>query len=298
MPILSSRERISHSEINAYRQCPRRHWYGYLRRIERRDGQSNAATRGSLTHTILEEYFTHRKAGDSHELSMSFADIMLTQNMMHPDALDVHRMLKWFGKANPLPEDKYRVSAIEKRFAIPIVGDVQLVAALDVIVRDSDGNYAVVDTKTTYDFYTEERIAMDTQLPEYLHMLRSKGLPADYAMILQLRSRKLKAENETEAAMIRLTKIKPSEATMRNVWRDTVITADEIIVARDKYDMCAELYAGSNVEDGGPARTAIDAVCKMCPFRMLCIAELQEEGADLLLQAQYRVKTEERGYEI
>lgn len=49
-------ERIeSSSSINTHRQCPRKYWYRYVKRLK--GGATIATTRGNIVHDVLEEFF-------------------------------------------------------------------------------------------------------------------------------------------------------------------------------------------------------------------------------------------------
>ena len=282
------RERISHSEIAAHLLCERKHWYMYLRGLKRTAAVSDAAARGTLFHECIEVYGEHRLAGDSHELAMSFADLKLTSLTNFENigiAAEVKKLLAFFTEANPLEE--YEWLAVEKKFSVPLDGDVvHWVGALDIIVRDKFGKIAVVDYKTTGRRWSETRLILDSQIPEYIAAVHLNGKPMDYGLIIQVRTQYAKDAKAND--VIIPTKVKVNEAHEANVWKGVMRTAYKILGNRVEYD-------AGNITD--PVRSPTDMGCSMCPMKELCISDLKGWDSDLLIGSHFVVQ-EEREYEV
>lgn len=283
-------ERVSHSEIDSFKKCKRKFWYLYLRRLSKKRGGLNAASKGGLLHKCLEHYCIQLKDGLEHDDAMVsthdyLKSIIVAENFA--DAGEVSKLLKFWGEVNPLRH--YTVLAVEKKFAANLFADVNWVGAVDVILRDRDGKIVIVDFKSTQKQWSEHRIELDPQIPTYIAALRHTGYPADYGLLIQIRTQYAKAAVAADIIISR--PLHYTDINIENVWGDVYNSTQQIAEARQQY-----LFAGDDGAD--KTRSPSDMVCNMCPMRMLCISDLKGDDSSLLIGSFYEARTEETGYEV
>ena len=102
---LELKRTVSHSEVEAYLSCERKHFYNYGMKIQKRVLPS-ALRRGTICHSALEAHFTVLKAGGSWEDAVNAALDNLIAHMRetpadHALCAAVKYALEWYFQAKP-----------------------------------------------------------------------------------------------------------------------------------------------------------------------------------------------------
>jgi len=198
--LLFAEEHLSASAIGKYLRCPRSHFYRY---VERRTPESRASALvfGSAIHAALGFFYSahrnHRAEPGIEELSDIFRGAWAEglddgPPVLFGDDEDASKltdlgvaMLAVFLAKAPFYRD---VVEVEMPFSIeiadPETGELlpRLVGVFDAVVRDRDGNYAVVEHKTSAKKWTETKLAFDNQIT--LYSLAAPQLGFDAARVI------------------------------------------------------------------------------------------------------------------
>lgn len=274
---------ISNSEVTAYNECARRHYYQYQQGLQPRSF-GIALTRGIVGHTILECYYTNIMVGCSVDVAKRFAldllqEIIAKRLQSHPSELD---HIAELSKLYPLLEkyieyykdDDFQILAVEKTYIAPINGEVGYGMKLDLLVKWGSGPYKgeniLIDHKFIYNFKSDEELSIDGQLPKYIRTVAGsgEGVFVTRGIFNQLRYRELK--NPDPNAIFRRSWIKPTKAAKEQIWSEQVDASLEIVDAPRK-----------------PRRTLSPLICKNCYFLTLCRTELNGGSTDLMRKVDY-----------
>lgn len=275
--------KISHSDVDATLLCARKGYYGGALNLQRKK-LSQALNRGIAMHDILAYFFTHLK--DNHGDYSGAREVAIARRnelaMQDPSMMEfAEQIVKMFDSFYSLGWFKgYKVLGVEEKMSINISDTLIYPFTVDLILEDPGGNIAVVDHKTTYQFYAAHQIELSSQLPKYIGAMRVLGRRADYAIYHQLRYRTKK--DYTVDDVIQLVKFTPSVPRIQTTFTEQIMIARKIEVLR-QYDI--------EEQSRQAIRTANNLVCNSCSYKDLCIEELNGRPIDLMIEALY----EERG---
>jgi hypothetical protein len=150
---------------------------------------------------------------------------------------------------------------------------------VDMIVRDPEGNYVVIDHKFVYDFYTPEQTDLQPQIPKYIGALRAMNYEVVYGAYNMVRTRKLKTPDATNMTYFMI--LKPNTERVLNTFMEQLGVAAEIQALKEL-----------PVEEQGKRayRTANKMVCQSCSFRDICSTELMGGNTQLMLKTEYKLR--------
>ncbi len=199
---------ISHSEVETYLQCRRKHLYRYERGLKPRES-GKALAYGSAGHRVLEAFYAtiieeagtknrraQRKAFDA-ALSAAyeaFRDVIREGWEQPDDRADLHDSLfKYYFPNEPFVKRGYLVEQVELRQVLEYdtEHELQIPFVIDLVVVDPKQKRAIVDHKFKYDFIDSDLAGLLPQLPKYVGATRALNVKADYAIYNQIRTRKI-----------------------------------------------------------------------------------------------------------
>ena len=215
---------ISHSRVDGYLLCRRKDFYGYTLGL-RRISESDSLAFGSAVHTVLETFYAEiLKLGGSGKTSVvqkkqraafgraalaaldKVKDLYSTGGFEDSDRFpSLKRTIeRYLEEAEPFVKKGYRVMAVEKKFALEYDPDTesQFNFIIDLILEDPQGYYVIVDHKTTYDFYSDEAIEIQGQIPKYIGAMRGLGYKVGYGIYNQIRTRPLVGTKMLKAELV------------------------------------------------------------------------------------------------
>lgn len=288
---MNVRKTVSHSEVDSFLTCPRKHYYNYGLEITRRR-VSDALAIGKFGHEALDVFFTYRLEvkDDFEEAKAACFKFVGEQMMLRPlDSEIINTALKaiqFFFEAGGLME--YEILAVEKEFVLQISEDLEMPFIPDIICRDrSTGLMGVFDNKFTGRFYTDMDMELMPQLPKYLGGLRALGYEIYWVGFNILRTGGAKADTYKERHRLEIMDV--SDARIRNTFTEQYKASLKIIEIKQK--------AAANPESGmyewsqDALRVQNTMICSRCSFHRLCVAELNEDSPDLVLDSEYMKKT-------
>lgn len=289
---------VSHSEADAFARCERQHWYAHNEKLAPVK-VSAGLDRGIRNHTCMEAYFNVLMNGGTFQEAQEAAQMKLAKMFADPEANTesinlVMDMLPWFFEADAKRiAAGWKVLAVEKEFrlkfpvkTLPTGQDVQIVYPfkVDLIRQSPSGDNYVVDTKTVYNFYTMQEMALMPQVPKYVGACRALDLPIAGGIMSQMRWRKLK----------------DPDVDSKTRWDDLKITSQKIKFAFDEHirqmNAIALYKLNPDFWASEVRRTLSQMVCKNCSFNSLCVEAAN--GGDTVLNKQINYKHNDYGYEV
>lgn len=288
---------VSHSEVDSYLLCRRKHYYGYGLSLERIATSHSLAT-GTAGHRILEAFYSMllEAGGTAEEQLEAFDQGVVLAEHLYQEIIDegyedannratLHDILfdpEWGYFANEfMVKNGWRVLAVEQEFNLLYneQTDSRYPFVVDMIMEDKDGKIVVIDHKFVYDFYTPEQTDLQPQIPKYIGALRAMNYPVAYGAYNMLRTRKLKtpAADSMQYFMI----LKPNKDRVLNTFMEQLGVAAEIQALKELpiEDQSRRAY-----------RTANKMVCQSCSFRDICSTELMGGNTELMLKTEYKLR--------
>lgn len=276
---------VSHSEVDSYLLCRRKHYYGYTKSLQR-VRESAALAMGSAGHKVLEEFYTAIVRGDNFDEALEeakfTADELRQQVDIPANRANIFDVLFDFYFPNePFVKEGYEILAVEKEFNLKYdeENDLSYPFVVDLIVKAPDGKTVVVDHKFVYDFYNYEASIMQPQIPKYIGALRALNYKIDHGMYNMIRTRKLKEPDF--ASMCQRLDVKPEPERVRQVFTEQIAVASEIQYIKN---MPEELQAAQAF------RVANKMVCQSCSFLDVCRTELSGGNVKLMIQTEYKIR--------
>lgn len=284
---------ISNSEVSAFTQCERKHYYGFLQKLEPKS-VSQPLARGIIGHEAMEaayhvimeaqqEYEGHAidtPNGVSDRATQAGVNVIL-RYMQDTDAdkamlADLITLVTRYFRYYDVNE--WMILAIEKAYEIPVNDEWYFGMRLDLLVREKDGTIALVDHKFVYDFYSDSVLEMNPQMPKYLGTLRFNGIQASKAILNQIRYRMKKGGN-TDEELFKRAVLKPNNAEVRQYMAEQFRISERIMARRDMAPEAQSIEA---------VRTANQMVCKNCSFQPLCKSEAMGGNIEIMKSLDYK----------
>lgn len=276
---------VSHSEVDSYLLCRRKHYYGYTLSLQRVQ-ESAALAMGTAGHKVLEVFYTAILKGSSFDKALaeakSVADELRKDVNVPANRANIFDVLFDFYFPNePFAKEGYKILAVEKEFNLKYddVNDLSYPFVVDLIVESPDGKTIVIDHKFVYDFYNYEASIMQPQIPKYVGALRALNYKIDHGMYNMLRTRKLKEPDF--ASMCQRLDVKPEPERVRQVFTEQIAVASEIQYIKNRPQ---ELQAAQAF------RVANKMVCQSCSFLDVCRTELSGGNVKLMIQTEYKIR--------
>ena len=276
---------VSHSEVDSYLLCRRKHYYGYTKSLQRVQ-ESAALAMGSAGHKILEVFYTAIVRGDSFDQALeeakTEADELRQQVSIPANRANIFDTLfDIYFPNEPLVKEGWTILAVEKQFNLEYDPDTQAQYpfVVDVIAKSPEGKTVVIDHKFVYDFYNYEASIMQPQIPKYIGALRALNYKVDYGAYNMIRTRKLK--ESTAEGMIAWLDVKPEPARVMQVFKEQIAVASEI-------QKIKQLDEAS--QDANAYRVANKMVCQSCSFLDICRTELSGGNSKLMIQTEYKIR--------
>lgn len=276
---------VSHSEVDSYLLCRRKHYYGYTKSLQR-VRESAALAMGTAGHKVLEVFYSAIVDGKDFDAALVEAKAIaaeLAQEVEIPTnrANIFNTLFDMYFPNEPFVKEGWTILAVEKEFALEYDEENQLSYpfVVDLIVQSPEGKTIVVDHKFVYDFYNYEASIMQPQIPKYIGALRALNYKIDHGMYNMIRTRKLKEPDAT--SMCQLLDVKPEAERVKQVFTEQIAVANEIqdIKALDETAQDARAY-----------RVANKMVCQSCSFLDICRTELSGGNAKLMIQTEYKIR--------
>ena len=276
---------VSHSEVDSYLLCRRKHYYGYTKSLQR-VRESSALAMGSAGHKILEEFYAAILDGKSFDDALKVAhvaaDELRSQVEIPANRANIFDTLfDIYFPNEPLVKEGWTILAVEKQFNLEYdeAQKLQYPFVVDIIAKSPEGKVVVIDHKFVYDFYTYEASIMQPQIPKYIGALRALNYKVDYGAYNMIRTRKLKEPDA--ASMVQWLDVKPEAQRVKQVFTEQIAVAGEIQQIKELPE---------DVQDARAYRVANKMVCQSCSFLDICRTELSGGNSKLMIQTEYKIR--------
>lgn len=270
---------VSHSEVEAFLSCERKHFYGYTMELEPKEKNDNLV-RGGMGHGALEVLYNAVKDGasinDAYKDAKQFLVPRIAENPVI--AAQVLELLQFHVQVNPFKYHK--ILAVESDYTAPIITDpeeVDYAFVVDLITQRPDGKTVIWDHKFTYDFYRADQIELLPQLPKYRAALAKLGFKADLVGYNLLRWRKLK--DPTPEAKNMIIEWEPSAVRQHRTFVEQAEATRRVTTIKSQSPQQRSSEA---------LRVGSKTICDYCDFKALCSAELNDTNPQLVLRSQYK----------
>lgn len=287
---------VSHSEVESYLLCRRKHFYGYGLSLKRAD-EPQALAMGSAGHAVLEAYYStilaaggtwkEQKAAMPQALDVAmskFNELVAANKVPEPTStkLDLKSILfEYYFQNEPLVSNGWIIQAVEMEFNLQYddENELRFPFVVDVIALDPNGKTVVVDHKFLYDFYTPEQTALQPQIPKYIGALRALNYTVHYGLYNMIRTRKQKIM--TKETQLRTLDLSPNGPRVVETFTEQIEASEEIQALKQ---------LPLEVQSRKAYRVANKMVCSSCAFKDLCELELIGGNSKLLIQTEYVVR--------
>jgi hypothetical protein len=170
---------------------------------------------------------------------------------------------------------------VERYYDLDLTEDFRYVARLDLVAR-IDGLITIVDHKFTYNFWSQDKLDLNPQLPKYVGIMRNNGVRVDQVMVNQVRYRWRKSSPYIDTEMFKYAFYTPTPTEVRTHLKEQILVSKDVVEWRVK-----------PLEERARIATRIlnDMVCGSCPVKGLCIMGLK--GIDIAneIKAAYQPNT-------
>jgi hypothetical protein len=304
----------SHSEVESYLLCRRKHFYGYSRRLKRVTESASLAV-GSAGHKVLETFYSTvlEQGGDTIEGQQGALEVAYLAALAQFEQLvaegfrdtDDKRMnlydilFGWYFPNEPLVTQGWRVLAVEQKFNLLYdeENDLSYPFVVDLIARDPEGKTVVVDHKFVWDFYSYEASELQPQIPKYIGALRALNHKIDYGAYNQLRTRLIKGTKQKDGTypgptldqMLLQLPLKPNSTRVITTFTEQIEAARQLVDVKIR---------PIEEQDKLAVRVANKMVCQSCSFKDLCISDLNGANSELLIATEYEVRPQRDAFEI
>lgn len=193
---------VSFSELDTFRQCPKKHDLAYGQRWSRPAEDTSPLGLGSLWHRVLEtHYLTIKRAqvtSDDGRVNWSVSEEdMFTAvkdavaTLLTTMADDEHvsaealRTLRWMYEGHLVEyelDQQWDIVAVETTAVLTLhapdgtASHIRLKVKLDLLVRDHRGHYWVVDHKSAGQMGSDKDLDWDDQFGMYIAAMRQSGI--------------------------------------------------------------------------------------------------------------------------
>lgn len=276
---------ISNSEVFAWNKCQRYYYYSFdlnLTPIK----PANALARGIVGHSALEAYYkVLQESPGAYRAAEQEGFRVLTRALDNAGMFDMnmlaelrHILGRYFEFAKT---DGWKILAVERRFDWQIVEDITYTLRLDLAIRDPkyNGEAVLVDHKFVYNFWSQDDIDLNPQLPKYMGGIIANGLQVDRVMVNQIRYRVRKSSPYADHEMFKRDYDKPNANTIKNLMREQMLISRRIQKWR-------ELPLDERNRRAVGVRNNL--ICKNCSFAALCITELKGGYTQGIIDTEYR----------
>jgi hypothetical protein len=290
---------ISNSEVSSFTACPNKWRYEYgmaLRPKPKESGKLAGMALGSLGHEILEVYYRKLQATGDKVESRTVANEYIQElwntydsagfyevsNQVAMLQILLHRYFDEFEE-----KDHWEILEVETTHLMPINDSYSYGMRLDLLVRDGL-DIILVDHKFLYNFYSDNQIRINAQLPKYMATLQYNGIKVSYGIFNMFRTRwsykDIKEKPLEDVFMRRRVETSPEET--KNILREQMMVSRRIMDLRamDFDQQRFNVYRNINT-----------MTCGMCSFLDLCKTELNNQPIDVLVEMKYTYNADRYG---
>lgn len=320
--IVKTRDEYRGTQVSDFLRCPKRYDYAWVQGLEAKQ-RNEKLTIGSAIHKFLELWYADHRALDAMDAMREYiiADSTALDETQVQDMLMLCTGIATNYVQHYGIEPNWTVIATEKSFSEYLGDCISYTGTIDMLVQDEDGKYWIVDHKTTtnLDIY-DKNSDMDRQISRYwwaiernldidiegfIYNIILKELPVEPKILKSGQLSKDKSQKTTAklyraaieyhglneedyADFLQYLEEQPKEF-FRRIKVERCISEMRAAIDEMKlviYDIQAKEYSGRWYRN-------ITKDCHWdCPFKTLCVAEMDGSNANHIRKELFTVKEE------
>lgn len=277
---------VSGSQLDCFSRCQREHYYGYDLGLTPLREQKRARRLGTAGHVLLAPYYRALASGAGHaeavDAALGAASWQLEIEMGLPGDVveEARNLVQLYWAAFNDDPSWMQVLAVEQQYRVQLGADMQYAMQIDLLIRDTrDNTVQLWDHRFLLDFYPEDVLVLEPQMPRYVAALRALGIQVDRAVRNMIRTRRLKGS----APELRLRRaevpIDPARLAVAARERDQRMIA-----------MSSWLRLPVETRERLALRTFTRG-CTWCDFRAPCAVSADGGDENAVLAADYEPNT-------
>ena len=295
--------KVSNSEVVTFQTCKQRYHLAHDLNLEPKV-PGTALLRGTIGHRMLEAYYTEflhlfpgQKTPEVWERAEKAAWAIYGDYMRATDfgenemLLGLRQVMKRYFEyarnygnkaATNSNQRDWIILQVEAYYDLDLTVDFEYVARLDLVAR-IDGRVVIVDHKFIYNFWSQDKLDLNPQLPKYVGILRNNGIRVDEVMVNQIRYREKKRPPfYADEEMFKYSFYVPTPTEINNHLREQIMISRDVVKWREMPLEERALNA---------TRLLNDMVCTSCPVKSLCIMGLKGVDISSEIRAAYQPNT-------
>ena len=289
LPVLSSPEnpyRVSNSEIQTFKDCKRRWWFNYYRRLQpKKKKVSGPLALGSRMHNALEQYYENGiplleayAEFVEHDRVVAFTenlDIEELEKEAELGRIMLEGYLEWISDEGI--DGDYDIISNEETLSMPLLdGSVELQGKLDMRVRrKSDGVRLIRDFKTvgqSFEQYTST-LHLNEQVLTYMTLEAYHNVEGDRSSgALFTLLKKVRRSAKANPPFYKQVEIEHNVFTLRAFWKRLHGTVKDLMNTKNALDL------GTDPLLVAAPRPSNDCTWK-CPYFSIC--PMVDDGSDV-----------------
>jgi hypothetical protein len=285
---------VSHSEVDQYLLCRRKHYYGYVLGLTAADTSAALAT-GTAGHAVLAVFYQAILDGEDFAAAEQLAEEALKQIYAegYTDREDRAKLVDilfdptygYFAQEF-LVRQGWEILAVEKEFNLEYDEGKGYPFVVDLIARDPQGLMVVIDHKFQYDFFSENEVDLLPQIPKYIAALRGLGYRITYGAYNQLRTRRIVGKKSAAhpdgkgpepAQAYSFYPMRPNPAKVTRTLIEQAAVAREVQQRKDNLS--------EEEQEATAYRVGSKLICRSCDFHLLCNTQLSGGNVTLALES-------------
>lgn len=244
---------VSHSEVETFLTCRRKHWYSYSRRLQPKR-KHMALAYGTAGHTVLQAFYDFIIAAGSDRRSQrrafngavesayaAFEELKFeeAEGQMELESL----LFDYYFPNEPFVRNGWLIETTEVEQDLEIEEGLSFKFVIDLVVVDPEGRRAVVDHKFKGRFDSAEGVTLLPQISKYIGALRGGGMQVHYGIYNELKTAKVRGAKLTKQPLIKLIEqhyVAHPDAPLAKMTVDKLVEIAE--------DLKLNIYAGPTLD--------------------------------------------------
>lgn len=305
------------TEVTDFLRCRKRYQYAWVQNLQPKQ-KNDKLTIGSAIHKFLELWYSEHRASEAMEAMEQYItdNSMGMEEMQYEELKELARQVCIHYIQNYGMDENWTVKAVEMPFSIHLEGRINYIGTIDMLVEDEDGKLWVVDHKTTnsleiYDknsdmdrqisryWYAIERY-LDVKIEGFIYNIILKDYPVEPKVLKSGQLSKDKSQRTTlqlyraaieyhglkgedYADFLQYLEDQPKEFFRRMKVERNISEMREAIS-----ELTDVIY---DIRDSKRYYRNITKDCHWdCPFKALCVAEMDGSNADHIRSELYETK--------
>jgi CRISPR/Cas system-associated exonuclease Cas4 (RecB family) len=278
-------DKSSHSEVEGYLMCQRRHYYNYGEKIQSID-MDEKLIRGIVGHACHEAYYKARMNGADHQEAMEPGTTALWDTY-EGYKTQLFNPTKFISSLSVLIDhywaeyefDKLKVLEVEVLHTVQLTDEFSMPVKMDLIADVPGWGITVIDHKFSYDFASVDKLDLATQLPKYFLAARELDFDVREIALNECRTRETIANKANPSEKFRRTPIPWTIPKIETIMREQMVAAQRITRLKSM-----------NLLDWEQSVLRNPMACNMCDYPEVCIADLNQKDQNLIRAQYYQPK--------